>query len=108
MSQITLKEFRTPLKDSKFLVSLKNTSSNDVLFLQETHSSSTDKIKWKDELKEEFFFSHGKTNSCGIVIGYTGKRSCKLLQKENDENGRFLKLKAIIDDFIIDDCFHFD
>ena len=33
-----------------------NISSNGVLFLQETHSSSKDEIKWKDELKGELFF----------------------------------------------------
>ena len=37
-------------------------SYNGVLFLQETHSFSKALIKWKDEFKEELFFSHGKTN----------------------------------------------
>ena len=57
-----------------------NISSNGVLFLQETHSSSKDEIKWKDELKGKLFFLHGKTNSCGVVICYTGKWSLKLLK----------------------------
>ena len=67
-----------------------NISSNGILFLQETHFSSKDEMKWKIKFKGDLFFSHGKTNSCGVVIGYTGKRSFKLLKKKNDENGRFL------------------
>ena len=78
------------LKRLKVFNSLKeNMSCNGVLFLQETHCSSKDEIKWKDKFKGELFFSHGKTNSCGVMIGYTGKRSFKLLKRENDENGCF-------------------
>ena len=75
-----------------------NISSNGVSFLQETHSSTKDEITWKDELKGESFSSHGKINSCGVVIGYTAKRSFQLLKEKNDENGRFLTLETIIDD----------
>ena len=59
-----------------------------------------DEIKCKDEFKGELFFSHGKTNSCGVAIDYTEKRSFKLLKKKNDENGRFLILEAMIDDCV--------
>ena len=34
------------------------------------------------------------------MIGYTGKRSFKLLRKKNDENGRFLTLESMIDNCI--------
>ena len=33
-----------------------NISYNGVLFLQETNSSSKDKIKWKNKFKGELFF----------------------------------------------------
>ena len=46
------------LKISNYLK--ENISSNDVLFLQETHFSSKDPMKWKDEFKGELFFSHRK------------------------------------------------
>ena len=75
-------------------------SFNGALFLQETHSSSKDEIKQNDEFKGEFFFSHGKTNPCGVAIGYTGKRSFKLLKKKNDENGRFLILETMTDNCV--------
>ena len=32
---------------------------------------------------------HGKTNSCRVVLSYTGKRSFKLLKKKNDKNNHF-------------------
>ena len=37
-----------------------------------------------------FFFSHGKTNSCGFGIGYYGKKLFKILNKFNDNSGRVL------------------
>ena len=63
-------------------------------------NDTKDEIKQKDEFKGELFISHGKTNSCGIAIGYTGKKSFKLLKEKNDENGRFLILKAKTDDCV--------
>ena len=79
-----VKGFQNSLKRLKIFNYLKeNLSYNGFLFLQETHSYSKDEIKWKDEFKGELFFLHGKTNSCGVAIGYTRKRSFKLLKKKN-------------------------
>ena len=96
LSQAMLNELRIVLKDFNYLK--ENMSYNGILFLQETHSSRKDEIKWKDEFKKELFFSHRKTNSCGVLIGIIEKRSFKLLKKKNDENGRLLILEAMIDD----------
>ena len=90
-----VKGFQNSLKRLKIVNYLKeNLSYNGFLFLQETHSSSKDEIKWKDEFKEELFFLHRKTNSCEVAIGYTRKTYFKLLKKKNDENGRFSILEA--------------
>ena len=43
---------------------------NGFIFLQETHSCINDEIKWRDEFNGELFFSHGKANSYGVVIGF--------------------------------------
>ena len=43
-----------------------------LLFLQETHSNSKVEQKWKEDFYGKVFFSHRKTNSCGIVIAYFG------------------------------------
>ena len=41
---------------------------NGFLFLQETHSTVNDEIKWKDDFKGEVFYSHGKSTSCDVLI----------------------------------------
>ena len=77
-----VKGIQKSLKRLKIFTYLKeNMSYNGALFLQEIHSSSKDEIKWKDKFKGELFFWHGKTNSCGVAIGYTGKRSFKITKK---------------------------
>ena len=48
--------------------------STEVLFLQETHSNSKMEQKWKEDFKGQVFFSHGKTNSCGVLTAIFWKR----------------------------------
>ena len=36
------------------------------------------------------FFSHGKTNSCGVAIGFIGNNKLEVLDKKKQENGRIL------------------
>ena len=43
-----------------------------VLFPQETHSTKEIEQKWKNELNGQIFFSHGKSNSCGVFIAFFG------------------------------------
>ena len=38
--------------------------------------------------KGSIFFSDGKTNSCGIAIGYIGSNKVKVLDIKIDKNGR--------------------
>ena len=40
--------------------------TNGFVFLQETHSTIRDEKKLENEFKSRLFFSHGKTNSCGV------------------------------------------
>ena len=49
--------------------------SNGFLFLQETHSPVNDEIKWKDDFKGEVFYSHGKSNSCAVLICFIGYKT---------------------------------
>ena len=42
-------------------------SSSGILFAQETHSAKEIEQKWKVELNGQIFFSHGKSNSCGVL-----------------------------------------
>ena len=45
-------------------------SPKGILFLQKTHSSTVMKKVWSDEFNGDLFFPHGKTNSCGILVGF--------------------------------------
>ena len=58
-----------------------NLGSNGFLLLQETHSSLADEKKWVNDLKGHFF-SHDKTNSCGVAIGYIGFNKVDILNKK--------------------------
>ena len=63
-------------------------------FLQETHSSSKDEQKWKDDFKGRLFFSHRKSNSGGVAIGYCGTEAFKVVNTACNKNGRILILDA--------------
>ena len=68
-----VKGLQNSLKKIKTFEYLKNNLGfKGFLFLQETHSPLADEKKWADELNVPIFFSHGKTNSCGVAIGYIG------------------------------------
>ena len=60
---------------------LKNSiGNNGFTFLQETHSLINDEQKWKGNFKGPLF-PHGKTNSCGVAIGYFGTKDFKVVSK---------------------------
>ena len=71
--------------------------STGVLFLQETHSNSRVEQKWKEDL-EGPFFSHGKSNSCGVLIAYFGTGTFIVKKKQTDNEGRILILDVSIND----------
>ena len=71
---------------------------NGFLFLQETHSTVNDEIKWKDDFKGEVFYSHGKSNSCGVLICFIGSKKFFIRNKLSDNDGRILILDVDIDD----------
>ena len=71
--------------------------ANNGIFLQKTHSSHDANINWHDDFKSELFFSHGTTNSCGVMIGYLGSNKIKFYKIKNDNQGRILVVDADID-----------
>ena len=89
-------------KRIKLFEYLKNyISSNGFVVLQETHSGLNVEKKWADEFKGQLFFSHGKTNSCGVAIGYIGNKPCSLIRQIKDNHGRLLVLEVKIDSEIL-------
>ena len=73
-------------------------SSEGFIFLQETHSSTKDEQKWKDDFKYPMFCSHDKTNSCGVAIGYYGSSSFNFINKISDKKGGILILGVTVND----------
>ena len=46
-------------------------TSNWVIFLKGTHLTNKDKKNWQDERNVQLFFTHGKSNSCRVAIGFS-------------------------------------
>ena len=65
------------------------------MFLQEINSAVNEKFKWKDDFKGEIFYSHGKSNSCGVLICFIGYF---VTNKLSHNDGRILILDIDIDD----------
>ena len=63
-----------------------NINNNSFVLLEETHSTLKDEQKWEDDFKGPLFFSHGKSNSCGVSIGYWGTETLKVVNTACDEN----------------------
>ena len=73
-------------------------TTHGILFLQETHSSSDDEQKWRDNFGGNTFFSHGKRNSCGVLISYIGTHNFIVNNQKTDNDGRILILDVTIND----------
>ena len=58
-----------------------NISLNGFIFIQETHSSADCEKRWNDDFDGKLFFSHGRTNSCGVAIGYIGSMPFDVTEK---------------------------
>ena len=94
-----VKGLKTISKGIKILEYLKNyVISNGFIFLQEAHSSIKDEKIWNDELKGQLIFSHGKTNSCGVVIVFVGTKGLNILNIKRDNLGRILVIEVKNDD----------
>ena len=70
--------------------------STGILFLQETHSNSKMERKLKEDSKDQVFFSHGKTNFCGVLTAHFGKETFFVGKQETDKEDRILTLSVSI------------
>ena len=55
----------------------------DFCFYKKSIHPLADKKKLADELKGPIFYSHGKTNSCEVAVGYIGSNKVDVLDKKN-------------------------
>ena len=56
------------------------------------------KKKWKEDFKGHVFFSHGKTNSCGVQTAYFRKETFNVKKHETDKESRILIFDVSVND----------
>ena len=92
-----LQDFHKRKKIFHYLKSL----GSDILLLQETHSAKKDEPSWKNQWGELAWFSSFSSNSRGVAILIRKSVSVKTLSVFSDPEGRFLILKAVLNDLHI-------
>ena len=55
---------------------IKRSSSNSIFMLQETHSTTLVEQKWRNQWRGKMLFSHGTSNSTGVLICITEDLDC--------------------------------
>ena len=93
-----VKGLQSSVKRVKMLEPFKNKIGHrSILFVQETHSSIDTEKQWNDEFKGQLYFSHDKTNSCGVPIAFNCNVNVVVKNQFNDEYG-ILILEMTTDD----------
>ena len=71
---------------------------NDIIMMQETHSTKTDEVIWRAEWGGDICFAHGKKDSKGVMILFKDKYNIKILEVNSDGGvGRVLYVTVEID-----------
>ena len=92
-----VKGLQSTKKRLKLFNFLKNkVSPKAILFLQKTNSSVETEKKWIDDFKDKIYYSHGKTNSCGVLIASDGNLNICVKDKVHGNDGKVLILDATI------------
>ena len=73
-------------------------SDNGIIFLQEAHTSEDTFTEWKNGFPGEIFFSHGLTNSWGVMIGYLDNSTFNANKIGKGNDRRILIIDAEIGD----------
>ena len=77
----------------------KKTSPKGIIFLQEIHSVNKIEGLWTKQFgcgKGSIIFLHGKSDARGVLIAFRGLKY-KIIEKQIDNNGRYVVLNALID-----------
>ena len=72
-------------------------SPKGILFLKETHYLKVTEKIWYNELNGDLFFSKGKTNSCGVLVGFYGNINYSVIKELSDNGGGILVLDVATD-----------
>ena len=72
-----------------------------IFMLQETHSTPALEQKFKDQFgSDDMYFSHGSSNSCGVLTVISGNYEATVINKIKDYDGRYLILDVEKNGFI--------
>ena len=91
-----LRDYTKRKKISQYLK--KQTTSKGIVFLQETHTCIKKAAQHKNMWRGTMRFSHGITDSRGVLIDFRESLNFKILNDYRDTDGRILVLKCIIED----------
>ena len=62
------------------------------MFLPETHSTFNDKNIWKSDFNVPVVYSHGTSQSCGVLIAYFGNLNFSVNKQVGNKNEHILIL----------------
>ena len=77
---------------------LRNKKSS-IIFLQETHSSEKDEKRWTAEWGHKCFFSHGNTNSAGVMILFQNNFEYSVNNIIRDKSGRYIVMDITVEHY---------
>ena len=96
---INIKEIQNDSKQLSVVEYFRNKiGNNGILFLKETHSTFNDQSIWENDFNAPVVYSHGTSQSCGVLIAYFGNLNFLVNKQLGDNNGRTLILDVIIDE----------
>ena len=76
----------------------KHTTSKGIVFLQETHTCIKKAAQYKNMRRGTMRFSHGTTDSRGVLVAFQESLNFKILNDYRNTDGQILVLKCIIED----------
>ena len=72
-------------------------NNRGIVFMQETHSSPEVEDSWKKEWDGDLIFSHGSSNSTGVIIGLTKNLGFSIDKITRDTHGRVVIINITAD-----------
>ena len=97
-------QMNSPKRRKVFNYLKKHSSSKSIIFLQETHGTERAENEWTNQRRcgrGSIFFSHGTSDTKCVLIAFREALEIKVKSIFRDKNGRYLILKAIIQNKLI-------
>ena len=103
VASLNVAELNDLVKRKSIFTCLKSKTYHAV-FLQETHATNEVQKLWEKEWGNKIFWSHGTSNAKGVAILFNVRTALEVLDSERDEHGRYLIVKASINEETITFC----